>query len=84
MTFKKGGQLVYVGAADVALVGAGVDCEAMGSGLNADFAHFDDAGNGERAGVAEESNFVEVDAEVGHFYRKRGEEREKERRKSFR
>lgn len=60
----------------MAFVGAGVDGETVGSGVDADEAHFDNAGDGEGAGVTEQGDFVEVDAEVCHVLKR------KERRKN--
>ena len=63
----------------MAFVRAGVNGEAMGSGIDADEAHFDDAGDSEGAGVAKKGNFVEVDAEVGHALKEKREEKKKGR-----
>ena len=62
------GELVDVVGSDVALVGSGVDGDAVASGVDAGLCGLGDAGDAEFALVAEEGDLVEVYAEFGHGF----------------
>ena len=55
-------------AADVALVGARMNCDALSAEAFAVDGHVFDAGTVFAAGVAQSSDFVDVDAKIGHCY----------------
>lgn len=50
----------------MSFVGAGMDCNAVGSGSNYCFCGFDNAGDADVSGVSEEGDSVDVDAEFSH------------------
>src|SRR6185312_7118923 len=57
-----------VGAADVPLVGARMHGQAIGAGLLRNFGETEHVGHAGMAGIAEQRDLVEVDAEPGHFW----------------
>lgn len=59
-------QVVDVGGADVAAVGSGMDGDAVGADVEGEAGGFGDAGDLAEAGIAEQGDFVDVDAELGH------------------